>query len=174
MREVSASEALTRKYPEQVVMVNAYTPEGRANTMAVGWSMVATSSPARYAVAISKKRYTMECIDAHDAFVVSFPSADQEEAMMLCGTESGRDLDKEHDAGFQFERATMVDAPLIVGAVANLECKLVQRYDPGDHYILVGEVVAGHVCEGDRLTNFGNGNFGAARMVSDDEGSPAG
>ena len=173
MREVPVSEALKKKYPEQVVMVNAYTPEGRANTMAVGWAMVASGSPPYYAVGIGKKRFTMECVDAHGAFVVSFPTTEQERAMMLCGTKSGRDLDKERESGFHFDPATKVDAPLIVGAVANLECKLVHKYDSGDHYILVGEIVAAHVGDGHRIYNFGGGRFAAAEVPSEDDGNAA-
>lgn len=160
MRPVSIDEALNTKYPEQVVMVNTYSPERRANSMAVGWAMPASGSPPYYAVGIGRKHYTIECVEAHEAFVVSFPAADQEQAMLFCGSNSGRDVDKEKASGFLFAPATRVDAPLIRDAVANLECRLVHRYASGDHDILIGEIVAAHVEDGrTRLYNFGSGSF---------------
>jgi len=168
MREVSVSDAMKTKYPEHVVMVNAYSPEGRANSMAAGWGMPDSGSPAYYAVGVARKRYTMDCVNARRAFVVSFPAEDQVEPMMFCGTKSGRDVDKEKLSGFTFVRGKKVDAPLIEGATANLECKLVHTYDSGDHYILVGEIVAAHVEDGTRrLYNFGGEKFGAAAPASE-------
>ena len=166
MRQVTGGEALKTKYPEQVVMVNAYSPQGQANSMAAGWSMIASGSPRYYAVGIGRTRYTIECIDAHGAFVVSFPSVGQQAAVVFCGSNSGRDVNKERDSGFTFVRAARVNAPLIEGAVANFECSLVQKYDAGDHYIVLGEVLTAHVEEDlRRLYNFGSGVFGPARMA---------
>lgn len=163
MQEVQAEKALGRKFPEQVVLVSSYSPDGRANSMAAGWSMIASGTPLYYAVAIARGHFTVECIEGRGAFVVSFPSTEQSEPMLFCGTKSGRSVDKEAESGFVFRRARLVDAPLIEGAVVNLECRLVHKYEAGDHHIVVGEVVAAHVEAGARrLYNFGDGVFGAA------------
>ncbi len=169
MREVAVGEAYAAKYPEQVVMVNAYSPEGRANSMAAGWSMITSGSPPYYAVGVGKTRFTMECIDAHGAFAVSFPAVGQEGPMLFCGSKSGREVDKEKLSGFSFVPGKKVDAPLIEGAVVNLECKVVHKYDSGDHYIVVGEVVAAHLEDGARrLYNFGGGTFAGAREAREE------
>jgi len=166
MREVEPSEAYKLKYPEQVVMVSAYASDGRANSMAAGWSMIASGEPRLHAVAIGKSRYTMECIDARGAFVISSPSVRQRKAVLFCGSNSGRDVDKEKESGFAFLPATRVDAPLIEGAVVNLECALAQKHDCGDHYIVVGEVLAAHIQDGrQRLYNFGSGVLAGARKA---------
>ncbi|HEB90695.1 MAG TPA: flavin reductase [Deltaproteobacteria bacterium] len=36
-------------------------------------------------------------------------------------------------------------APLLVNAVANVECRLVEVVERGDHHIFIGEVIAAHV-----------------------------
>ena len=168
MREVSIENVWDWKYPEHVVMVSAYSPAGRANSMPAGWGMVASGSPPYYAVGINTGHFTIECVDAHGEFVVSFPSVGQEGPMLFCGSHSGREVDKEAESGFVFRPATKVHAPLIEGAVVNLECRLVHKYDSGDHYILVGEVVAAHVEDSARrLYNFGGGLFGAAVRAED-------
>jgi len=60
------------------------------------------------------------------------------------------------------------NVPLLDGAVANLECKVVHEYDSGDHMIFVGEVVAAHVPDEPirKLDNFA-GDFAVAEPVDD-------
>lgn len=49
-------------------------------------------------------------------------------------------------------------APLIAGALAHIECRVVQRYAGGDHEIMLGEVVALSRDEGEPLV-FRGGRF---------------
>jgi len=51
MREVSVGEVVTRDCPQLIVMVNAYTAEGRAAAMPTGWAMLCRGSPFLSAVA---------------------------------------------------------------------------------------------------------------------------
>lgn len=49
-------------------------------------------------------------------------------------------------------------APILVGALAYLDCRIVQNFAGGDHDIFVGEIVAGAVQEGQPLL-FYNGRY---------------
>jgi flavin reductase (DIM6/NTAB) family NADH-FMN oxidoreductase RutF len=171
MHEVSIVEALAADFPQALVLVSVYTPEGRANAMVAGWTMIASGSPFCYAVALAKSRYTLECLKARKAFVAAFPTAGQEKSLEFCGSESGRKVDKEKESGFRFLRASCVDAPLIEGAAANLECKLLHCYDSGDHEIAVGEILAAHAEDlGLRLFNFGPAGYALAAPLRGRDG----
>ncbi|MGA7616563.1 MAG: flavin reductase family protein [Thermoanaerobaculia bacterium] len=48
-------------------------------------------------------------------------------------------------------------APLLDGALARIECRVHDRFDGGDHSIVVGEVVHAEIEEGDPLIYFRGG-----------------
>lgn len=52
-------------------------------------------------------------------------------------------------------------APILHGILASLDCEVVQRITAGDHLILIGEVKAVSIAEGDGLTYF-RSRFGRA------------
>ncbi|WP_169988010.1 flavin reductase [Microbispora sp. H10836] len=59
-------------------------------------------------------------------------------------------------------------APVLSAALANLECRVVERVRGGTHTIFIGEVVAASAREGSPLTYF-RGGFGRFEFERDDE-----
>lgn len=143
-KKTSVSKALLRKYPEQVVLVTAARPEGGANIMAVGWIAIASSTPPMFVLGIDDQAYTYELIKNMKEFVVAFPSEQMGKAVLYAGSKHGNNCDKLAESGLGVQPASKIKAPLISGAVANFECKLVDIYRPGDCPLITGEVVAAH------------------------------
>jgi len=52
----------------------------------------------------------------------------------------GRDLDTQFD-GVEHGPGALTGAPVLVGALASLECRTVSTTDAGDHTVVVGEVL---------------------------------
>ena len=127
MKEVSCGQAMKKKYPEQIGWAVSVTPEGRPNVIVLGWVMPASGVPPMIAISVGHTRYSHECIKKCKEFVVVFPAVGQEEATSLCGTKSGRDTDKFKEAGLTAIKAKKVKPPLVDGAAANFECRLVQE-----------------------------------------------
>ncbi len=144
-RLAKIEEAFDRKYPEQVVLVTSCSPEGKANVMAVGWTMIASSAPWMFALGIDESAYSYSLIRATREFVVAYPAGDMAEAVLFAGTHSGRETDKFAATGLAVQKASKVRAPLLADAVANFECHLTAEYRPGDCPILIGEVIAAHI-----------------------------
>ena len=161
LKAVSVGEAIGRKYPEQVVLVTCVDTNGRPNVMTAGWTMFCSGQPPMLAVAIGKTRYTHAQILAAKQFVIAFPGEDMTEAVMLCGTKSGRDTDKFKEAKLTARPGLQVKAPLIEECVANLECQLESTLETGSHTIFVGRIVQGWVSESGkkRLFNLGKREF---------------
>ncbi len=148
-RQVSYSEAINSKYPEQVVVAIAKDPEGKHNPITLGWTMIVSGSPPMMAVAIGKSRWSIRAFRHARQFVIAFPSEHQREEVMLFGTRSGRDADKLAEAKAVTQPAQVVDGVLLADAVANFECRLVGEMEAGDHVVFIGEVVQAHVNEAD-------------------------
>ena len=133
-----------RKYPEQVVLAITKAPDGRVNLMAIGWVAIVSDDPAMYLLGIDDPAYTLELIREHKEFVIAFPGKAMAEASLYFGTVHGHNVDKAAASGLEFVPASKVAVPLLADAVANLECKLVAEYRPGNCPLVVGEVIAAH------------------------------
>lgn len=69
-------------------------------------------------------------------------------------------MDKIKELGLPTEPAEVIAVPRIKGALANLECKLVDSLVSGDHTIFVGKVVAGAYLDGRRPLVWSGGKMG--------------
>ena len=171
MRRVTAHDAIKRKYPEWIVLLVTIDPAGKVNVMPSGWSMVTSFEPPMYAVSVGHARYSHEMIESTGEFTVAVPGPEMGNSIRYCGTRSGRDGDKLPGSGLVITPAEQVRTPLIEGAVANLECRLVNQLDTGDHTIFVGQVLAAHVADEQqgRLLNFAPGLYAQAQPVPGSE-----
>lgn len=167
LKQVPLSQVWQHKYPEWIDLVVSRSADGQVNVMPVGWSMIASSSPPLYAVAINAGHYTTRLIRETREFVIAVPSTELGLATYYCGTHSGWNGDKIGPSGLELLPAAKVQTPLLRGAVFNLECVLHSELETGDHVLFVGEVVAAHLDEGagDRLMNFGQDTWACAQVV---------
>lgn len=144
-KQAQYSEAMSRKYPEQVVIVIAKDEAGRANPVTLGRMMTASGKPAMLAIAVAVGHYSTACIRHSRCFSLAFPLAEQADAALFFGSHSGRDTDKFAEFGCATEPAEEIDSVLLSDAVANFECELESETVAGDHIIFVGRVVCSHV-----------------------------
>ena len=92
--------------------------EEKHNTMTASWGGMGVLWNKNVVTAyIRPQRYTKEFVDAEDRFTLSFYDAKYKDALMLLGRKSGRDCDKEKEAGLTpyytddtvaFEEASMI------------------------------------------------------------------
>lgn len=127
--------------PERIVWAVA-EHDGRRSICPLGWKMNTSSSPPMMAISVAPGRFTHELISGSGEFVLAWPGADLAEATMLCGTRSGRDLDKFKEAQLSALPATHVSVPLVGECIANLECRVAGQMTTGDHTIFAGEVLS--------------------------------
>ncbi|MFO7957715.1 MAG: flavin reductase family protein [Candidatus Brocadiia bacterium] len=143
--ETDYSDAIVRKYPEQVVIALARDSEGKCNPITLGWTMITSHDPPMMAISVGLTRYSLRAIREAGEFVIAFPSAQMADEALFFGTHSGRDMDKLAERETPTEPASEIDCVLLGDAVANFECMLESELKTGDHVIFVGHVVAAHV-----------------------------
>jgi len=115
--QVPVSRAWERKFPEQVVMATTVSSEGRPNIITLGWAMPTSNDPPLCAISIGLTRFSHELLEQVAEFVLAFPAEDMEAAMLLCGTKSGREVDKFAEAGLTPLPAAAVRPPLILSLI---------------------------------------------------------
>lgn len=127
--------------PSPVVLVTSIF-RGRPNVMTAAWLTVLGAEPPRLALAIRPETLTHELVSRGEAFGLSIPPLDLLAAVQRCGTVSGRDEDKFVAAGLAEREPTEIEAPLIEGCGAFIECGLIDRLRYSDHDLFIGEVLA--------------------------------
>jgi flavin reductase (DIM6/NTAB) family NADH-FMN oxidoreductase RutF len=100
-------------------------PHGKPNPMTIGWGQIGIvwSRPV-FTVLVRQNRYTYECLRAAESFTVSVPGPGAlKDALFLCGTKSGRSLDKFRAAGLTAAPARVIETPIVAECVAHYECR---------------------------------------------------
>ncbi|MBS7628038.1 flavin reductase family protein [Candidatus Bathyarchaeota archaeon] len=134
--------------PKPTVLVTCRSHEGRTNIITVAAVTVASHDPPMFLVSIKENRFSHNLIKETGEFVINVPTARLIEATKLCGTVSGRDVDKFREAHLTMESCRFVSAPMIRECPINIECKVIASIKPGTHTLFVGQVVAAHVEDG--------------------------
>jgi flavin reductase (DIM6/NTAB) family NADH-FMN oxidoreductase RutF/rubredoxin len=99
-----------------------------------------TAEPARFAACCNKDNYTAQFIQKSGIFSVSVLHKDTSSDIFgRFGYKSGKDFDKME--GMQI-RYGETGVPIVLNdAIAILECKVVQTFDVGTHFLFIGELV---------------------------------
>ena len=100
---------------------------GKDNTMTIGWgSLGVIWGKPIFSVLVRPSRFTFGLLEASGQFSVSVPhGVDMAKALALCGSKSGRDLDKFAAAGLEKTPGIKISTPVIAGAGLHYECKVV-------------------------------------------------
>ncbi len=163
MKEISFSDQANKAM--EVLSKGAFLTAGdgaKSNVMTIGWGSVGFmwGKPV-FTVMVRPSRHTHQLMEAGE-FAVSLPLAGMKDALAVCGSKSGRDVDKVKAAGLTLRAGQKVATPVIEGCGLYYECRVVYRYDmvPGQldkgfnaqwygsgdyHTVYVGEIVAAYM-----------------------------
>jgi flavin reductase (DIM6/NTAB) family NADH-FMN oxidoreductase RutF len=99
------------------------------NTMTIGWATIGWiwQRPVLM-VAVRDSRHTFTLLEKTDNFTVTVPTGSgSTKALALCGTKSGRDMDKFAESGLQPKKARTTESPVIDVAGVHYECRIVYK-----------------------------------------------
>lgn len=96
----------------------------RANVMAAQWVMPLDFDPPKLAVVVDGKTHTRELVESSGAMAICIPDAAQAELTLRVGSTSGAEVDKL--AAIETFPGDQIDAPLVAGCLAWLECRVVK------------------------------------------------
>ena len=136
------------------------------NTMTIGWGTMGIEWGRPMFVAyVRESRYTHEMIEKCGEFTVNIPvSSVDTKILSVCGTKSGRDMDKIKELGLTLVEPENISVPGIKELPLTLECKVLYRmeqtldtipqdiidkyYPNGDfHYAYYGQIVGAYIAE---------------------------
>ena len=123
---------------DQWMLITAGTKE-KCNTMTASWGGLGVLWGGPVAtVYIRPQRYTLEFVENSGYFTLSFFGDAYRKALALCGSKSGRDIDKVKECGFTVETAD--GAPYFAQADLVLVCRKAYWQDMDPTHFLDGEI----------------------------------
>lgn len=136
---------------------------GRANVMALSWHTMLEFEPPLVGCVVSGRDFSFAALTATRQCVLNIPTVELKAAVVGCGNNSGRRMDKFRRFGLTPLPAALVAAPLIAECYAKLECRVVDTRFMNRYNFFVLEVVKAWidpVCKDPRtLHHRGRGAF---------------
>lgn len=105
--------------------------DGKVNSMTIGWGTLGIEwGKPLCTVFVRESRFTKELLDKNPEFTLNIPmDEDCREILKLCGTKSGRNMDKIEALGLTLEESEAVSVPGIRELPLTLECKVIYKQD---------------------------------------------
>ena len=99
------------------------------NSMVIGWGHIGIEwSKPIFVAYVRESRYTKELVENHGEFTINMPMGDIDSNIIrICGTKSGRDLDKIKELGLTLVDSDNVSVPGIRELPLTLECKVIYK-----------------------------------------------
>ncbi len=139
----------------------------KVNSMVIGWGHIGRiwERPV-FVTYVRDCRFTSSLLDANPEFTINVPTGPiDKKAFAICGSKSGRDMDKIHEAGLTLVEPEKVSVPAIKEFPLTLECRVIYReeqeasrlpetirrqfytIETSEHISYYGEIVAAYLIE---------------------------
>jgi flavin reductase (DIM6/NTAB) family NADH-FMN oxidoreductase RutF len=130
----------TRLVPCSVVILSTGS-EGNQDAMTATAMFVAEDLPLLI-ISLSKESTCHELLERTGECALNVASVEQAGLAKKVGSTHGRDVDKFKTFEIEVEKGTRIGSPLIKGAFANLECKVITSQPVATYMLYLVEVVA--------------------------------
>ncbi len=135
-------------YPTPAALITSVDAAGRPNIITLGEVFnISIRQPVILGIATRKATYSHALISQTREYVVNLPTRSILDQVQLCGSVSGRSVDKFACSGLTPLPASVVKPPLIAECPINIECKVIGIQVVGDHDLFLGQAVVQHVDE---------------------------
>jgi len=112
------------------LLLGSYDALGRADIMTIGWGSIGSIWGEKiWMVLVRPSRHTYRNIEHSQCFTVNVPASDMQKACVICGSKSGKELDKFELCGLHEEKGLHVLAPTVRECPMVYECQVVHRND---------------------------------------------
>ena len=105
--------------------------DGEVNPMTIGWGTLGVQwGKPIFIVFVRQSRHTKTLLDKNGEFTINVPMGDIDKNILsVCGTKSGRNMDKFAELGLTEEAPEMISVPAIKELPLTLECKVIYKQD---------------------------------------------
>lgn len=113
---------------------------GMANAAPIAWCAPLSMEPPMVGIVVHPHRHTADMIRFSEAFAINIPGPRLLKQTAFLGSLTGLNNNKLEASGLELFNPLLIDAPLIEGCLAWIECTLQDVIRIGDHTLFVGNV----------------------------------
>lgn len=112
--------------------------DGKANPMTISWGTMGVEWGKKVFITFVRGcRFTEGLLEKNPEFTVNIPlGAVDKNILKLCGTKSGRDMDKIRELGLTLEEPEVISVPGIKELPLTLECRVVYSQQQSPEHVL--------------------------------------
>ena len=140
MKKINLPQASRLTSPNPVTVVCTEKPDGSTNLATVSWWTYLSFNPNMIAYAMAKTSYSGEMVRNNRKVILTIPGAEIADAVMGCGSTTGRDTDKaaKFDIALTNVEGSFIQIP--VHSRVAIVCSLKEYHEVGDHYLYICDV----------------------------------
>jgi flavin reductase (DIM6/NTAB) family NADH-FMN oxidoreductase RutF len=147
---------IMRHHAGAVTIISVGKPGGRTGLTATAFCSL-TDDPPTVVACVNRNASAHDLIAAHKFFCVNVLGTDQQDVAMRFAGRVGQEGEQRFDEGAWTTMKT--GAPVLEGALANLDCEVVETLDGKTHTIYLGRVREGRVNGAVKPLVYFNGAF---------------
>ena len=140
MEKITLPKASVLTSPNPVTLVCTHKPDGGTNLATVSWWTYLSYNPGMIAYAMAKTSYSGEMVRANKKVILTVPGAEIADAVMGCGTSTGRNTDKISKLGVEMQEVPGSDIQIPLHSRVAIQCSLKDFIETGDHYLYICDV----------------------------------
>ena len=140
MEKINLSQASKLTSPNPVTLVCTEKPDGTTNLATVSWWTYLSFNPNMVAYAMSKKSFSGEMVRNNKKVIITVPGAEIAEAVMGCGSATGRNTDKAEKFGVELMKPEGSSIQIPAHSRVAILCTLKEYHEVGDHYLYICDV----------------------------------
>lgn len=123
------SNIINKSFEQGIFLTTKFNE--KVNSMIIGWGTLGVifEKPI-FIVYVRNNRFTHELLEKTTEFTINVPvKGVDKNALRICGSKSGRDLDKIKECNFTLVEANKISVPGIKEVPLTIECKVIYKFD---------------------------------------------
>ena len=140
MEKIKLAQASRLTSPNPVTVVCTEKPDGSTNLATVSWWTYLSFNPNMIAFAMAKTSYSGERVRETGNVIVTIPGAEIADAVMGCGSTTGRNTDKVGKFGIELASVEGSKIQIPAHSRVAIQCHMKEYHETGDHYLYICEV----------------------------------
>lgn len=140
MEKITLPQAAGLTSPNPVTIVCTQKPDGSTNLATVSWWTYLSFNPSMIAYAMAKTSYSGEMVRNNQKVILTIPGAEIADAVMGCGSTTGRDTDKIAKFGIEMQEVPDSEIQIPLHSRVAIQCSLKEYHEVGDHYLYICNV----------------------------------
>lgn len=157
MEKIKLPQASKLTSPNSVSVVCTEKPDGSTNLATVSWWMYLSFHPNMIAYAMAKTSYSGEMARKNKKVILTIPGAEIAEAVLGCGSTTGRDTDKIAKFGIEMVNVEGSSIQIPKHSRVAIVCNFKEYHEVGDHYLYICDVEQVYGNEGEKALFAWNG-----------------